>query len=565
MKKTAYRSGAALLAAAAALCTPAVLPVSAEEQAEYLPLNRGGKVFSDRQDKAYASCNEKYYDFWSGGEGSWLAYDLSDAGAQEKIELVWYSGSWGNYDFTVLPDSPYASLAGYTIEVNAAEGGSYPEDGWEPAVTVPFCTTHSAEHVIGFAGMNWVRLTVNSLQSGTEVSLNVDIHAMQPVFDSTVTDSWMFYGDSITACGMTTFGTDGGNFADYLHALDPTVYPAQQNGGIGGIRSTEGKENIDRWLQDFAGQYVSIAYGTNDCWGNQTGAENYYENTLYMIQAVQAAGKTAVLPKIPYSTEPGVASYVGEYNAMIDRICAENDKVIPGPDFYTFFRTNPELLSGDGVHPSSEGYAAMRKLWAETMYEKIYRLRGKPHAIVLHQGDVDLDGDVDHADTVLLARWLTGEVQSLREWSTADMNGDGKLNAIDLSLLKHLFLRTDDERIEQWLQSSGGKYHLLIDYGAWTDALTDISATGDLSCKISDNSIMHTLVLEMPKPDPRDAGIHSNVTVTLTMHTPDGRWLDAELTFYQYIYGTDGKLLALYDYTNYSVDETGKLSAGVSS
>ena len=52
---------------------------------------------------------------------------------------------------------------------------------------------------------------------------------------------------------------------------------------------------------------------------------------------------------------------------------------------------------------------------------------------------------------------------------------------------------------------------------------------------------------------------------TMPMHTSDGQRLDAELTFYQYICGADGKLPALYDYTNYSVDENGNLSAGVSS
>ena len=59
--------------------------------------------------------------------------------------------------------------------------------------------------------------------------------------------------------GMVTFSAGEGNFADLLHGLDARFYPAQENGGIGGIFSTDGKNNIDRWLKQFPGQYASIA------------------------------------------------------------------------------------------------------------------------------------------------------------------------------------------------------------------------------------------------------------------------------------------------------------------
>ena len=72
------------------------------------------------------------------------------------------------------------------------------------------------------------------------------------------------------------------------------------SGGIGGISSRDGKENIDKWLSISPAKYVSIAYGTNDCWGNPNNVQSYYENTKYMIDAVLNAGKVPVLPKIPY-------------------------------------------------------------------------------------------------------------------------------------------------------------------------------------------------------------------------------------------------------------------------
>lgn len=55
------------------------------------------------------------------------------------------------------------------------------------------------------------------------------------------------------------------------------------------------------------------------------------------------------------------------------------------------------------------------------------------------KGDVNLDGEVTAADAAELLRYLTGE-QSLSEAQAvqADINGDRKLNAIDLTMLKRM-------------------------------------------------------------------------------------------------------------------------------
>ena len=164
----------------------------------------------------------------------------------------------------------------------------------------------------------------------------------------------------------------GTGFAAYINRLDENYFPIQENGGIGGITSKDGLEHIDGWLSAFPGQYVSIAYGTNDAWGNQTGAAQYYKNTKAMIDKVLTLGKTPVLPKIPHAEEPGVANYLSEYNAMIERLWEEYPAVIPGPDFDAILTEHTEYLSGDGVHPNSEGYEEMRRIWAETMYERVY-------------------------------------------------------------------------------------------------------------------------------------------------------------------------------------------------
>ncbi len=122
------------------------------------------------------------------------------------------------------------------------------------------------------------------------------------------------------------------------------LHPLQQNGGIGGISSTDGKENIDKWLSATAAHYVSIAYGTNDSWGNMNSADLYYENTKYMIDAVLTAGKVPVLPKIPYASNPDVGNYVGVHNAVIDRLYAEyGDRSFTAPILRAISRKIPAI------------------------------------------------------------------------------------------------------------------------------------------------------------------------------------------------------------------------------
>ncbi len=345
-----------------------------------------------------------YYSFWFGTAPTYLAYDLSGVPEEERKEVitVWYNTS-SAYDSTVLNNSSNGLPSDYTIEVNSAEGGTYPEDNWEVIETVTGNTYRSRQHKFDMTGYNWIRINVTGAdgkESGS-VGINMDVHT---VSDGKA-DSWIFYGDSITACGMMNcYGT---GFAEYINQIDSNYFPVQENGGIGGIMSSHGAANIEKWLDAFPGEYVSIAYGTNDCWGNQTGAEKYYENTAFMVEEVIKRGKTPIVPKIPFSTETGVANNLESYNAMIDKIYETYPEVIKGPDFYELLKANPEYLSGDGVHPNEEGYAFMRKTWAETMYESVYSNLGK----------VDIEYDV---------------------------NGDGVMNIKDLQLLKQHILQVTD-------------------------------------------------------------------------------------------------------------------------
>ncbi len=399
-------------------------------------ISRGVPAYSDKSDTASMGNDEHYFTSWNASAGDYLAYDLSGVPKEQrkKVLAAWYNLS--SYDGLGAYASRNAEPTDYTIEVNKAAGGNCPSAGWETAVTVTGNGLSSRQHLIDMDGYNWIRMNV-SKASGDRVTLNLDIHdASQGVFDS-----WIFFGDSITAGGMVNaYGT---SYASYVNQIDDRFFPAQENGGIGGITSKDGREHIDEWLSGSPVHFVSIAYGTNDCWGNPNNVESYYSNTKYMIDAVLKAGKVPVLPKIPSSTNKDVGDNVGYYNAVVDKLYEEyGDKLVHGPDFDDFFSKNTWGLSADGVHPNSEGYEAMKKLWAETMYENVYRKIGsQPPVPEYVKGDVNGDGEFSSADLVTLQKWLLGDKSAeLADRKAYDLCEDGRIDTFDLCLLRQLLI-----------------------------------------------------------------------------------------------------------------------------
>ena len=398
-------------------------------------ISRSLPAYSGKSQEAGHANDDKYYTFWNSAPEDYIAYDLSSVpqSQRQKVLAVWYNTS--TYDNIGAYVNKSGEPVDYVIEVNKAPGGTYPASGWETAETVTGNVYSSRQHIVDMEGSNWIRMRVTKVNGG-KVSMNLDIHDVS----NGVSDSWIFFGDSITAGGMVNaWGT---SFSAYVNQLDSRYTPVQENGGIGGITSRDGKANIDKWLSTSPAKYVSIAYGTNDCWGNPNNAQSYYDNTKYMIDAVLNAGKVPVLPKIPYSTNPDVGSNTGYYNVTIDRLYSEyGDKLVHGPDFDQFFRNNTWGLGNDGVHPNSEGYEAMRKLWAETMYENVYKNMESRSLESKVNGDVNGDGEFSIADLVTMQKWLLAVPgASLSNWEAGDLCEDGRIDAFDMAMMRKLLI-----------------------------------------------------------------------------------------------------------------------------
>lgn len=104
----------------------------------------------------------------------------------------------------------------------------------------------------------------------------------------------------------------------------------------------------------------------------------------------------------------------------------------------------------DGCHPSEQGYAKMGKHWAENITAYLQNGTDTPaqpptQAPTMEDtplfGDVNADKGVDILDIIKLQRYLLG-LEGLRErnFASADMNEDRKVNAFDLAALKHYYI-----------------------------------------------------------------------------------------------------------------------------
>jgi lysophospholipase L1-like esterase len=222
-------------------------------------------------------------------------------------------------------------------------------------------------------GNNWLRINVTATDGSngnTDAEMNMDVHDASA---DGASDSWIFYGDSITEDGMPHEPVSGSspNFSQLVNAVRPAYFPAYEDGGIGGLVSGDGASHINSWLSTFPGRYVGLAYGTNDANGCIS-PTTFYNHYVTMVQAVVSAGKVPVVPTIPWARTGNVQACGPGLNAKIQLIYTNFPQVVHGPDLWAFFNAHQNLISGDNLHPSEAGYVAYRQQWADAMVANVY-------------------------------------------------------------------------------------------------------------------------------------------------------------------------------------------------
>jgi hypothetical protein len=316
---------------------------------------------------------------------SWIAYDLSSVPAAQRgpVDIVWDNGNGGYNEYDLSAKSgaeAWNQPRDYTIEANAAAGGSLPSSGWVTLVTVTGNTLLSREHPVNFSGYNWLRMTVTGINGAVydgvthkSTGINLDVHDAS----HGVTDAWLFLGDSITAFAMRNDGAtiDAGSFPELIHTSKADYFPASEGAGEGGWQSStplttpspDGNGTIfDHWLSGFPGKFVCLSYGTNDGTDGSGDATPTYNNLVAMVKKIIAAGKTPCIPHLPWAEDASHQKNAMLINAKIDSIYSKYPQVVKGPDLYSVTQNRTELYQ-DSLHPNPQGREVYRQAWATTI------------------------------------------------------------------------------------------------------------------------------------------------------------------------------------------------------
>jgi lysophospholipase L1-like esterase len=189
--------------------------------------------------------------------------------------------------------------------------------------------------------------------------------------------------DNTSQNGQTTGGGYPPILADFLLAKKG-YSPKIVNEGVEGETSLGALFRVPGVLAKYpTAQFYLIQYGTNDAGGTffpvpsglglnpgNAGYPGSFKDAMQqIIDLVKNQGKTPMLALISYTTRAFKISHIIDYNRVITGY--QNDPglivinglpVVP-PDFWSHFKTNPQQLHPDGLHPTGEGYRAMGDLW----------------------------------------------------------------------------------------------------------------------------------------------------------------------------------------------------------
>jgi lysophospholipase L1-like esterase len=292
---------------------------------------------------------------------TWLAIKVG--AGPDQLLLSWDNAHPADYLSDAAP--PYAVPASYTIETSA-DSTDGANGAWRTVVDVRDNQVRARAHRFPFTGAAWVRMTVRGVIPGTvdhRLGIGeIDIH------DASlgVADAVFFVGDSLTAAAYARCDRVQPSYQARVRAALPRHAPATISGGVGGVNSRYGADQIDRALAanpDF--RFWAIGYGTNDAW--QSVPPPLFERQVQtIVDRVLAAGHQPVLARIPYARKGPEDEQIRALNEVIDRLAARNG-LPAGPDFYGWFRDHPRELGPDGVHPTDAGSISMNRLWHEAL------------------------------------------------------------------------------------------------------------------------------------------------------------------------------------------------------
>lgn len=314
----------------------------------------------------------------------YLAYDLSGAAPLGNCVVAWYNDpSTGAWDYTQISAVPNNIPRDYTIDVNAAAGGSLPGSGWTTVATVTNNVYHSRQHLINMSGKNWVRIRVTAINgsaSNNNCALNMDVHSA-----ASNQDNWAIFGDSITQQGW--LHSPDPTIPAQINALVPSNFPLMEDGGLAGWLSTTAQPFLSTWLALGTWHYVGLLYGVNDANNASPGDPNFgpaFSTAMTsMINSIIAAGAIPVLPKtITWGKTTNLQANGPEINTRLATLQSTYaGQIVVGPDLWAYFQAHTSLIVDADVHPTlPDGYAAYQAQWVNSLVASVYTASGKTFA-----------------------------------------------------------------------------------------------------------------------------------------------------------------------------------------
>lgn len=310
-----------------------------------------------------------YNTIWSStGTSATIALDISTLSSAQKaaMALYWYDES--GVDTTTLyfdvarPTGSGGSKnnqpAAYTIEGNTgAGGGAAPGSGWTTLATITNGYA-SRKHLLTLTSYNWVRMNISS-SSSSVISLKMDLWNIAGGNRDIlrIGDSRVWFGD----CHKNPHG--GSSAADALgNLMQPTCgfYAPTLNTGMSGAKASDIDSLIAQWLTDMPGfKYATLNIGINDALasGWSSGWTTSYQS---IVNKLIAAGVTPFCETIGDTSSSGAHANLAAYNSAIAGVISGTPGALTGYDEYTFFVNNPSYISGDQVHATDAGFAALR-------------------------------------------------------------------------------------------------------------------------------------------------------------------------------------------------------------
>ena len=156
----------------------------------------------------------------------------------------------------------------------------------------------------------------------------------------------------------------------------PSDFPERHHEGHAGRRIDEIAAGASKWVTDAHPDVVLLLIGTNDAIQNYDfpNVIHRLENLVAEVEAAAPHAQVFISTTIPHSN-PDVQTRILEYNQQLTQWTELKMKLDPNIHFVDMY-TQSGLHAGgnglpsdliDGVHPTPDGYAAMGRVWFQSL------------------------------------------------------------------------------------------------------------------------------------------------------------------------------------------------------